>query len=122
MIYVADAFMVIVIHFFSDWYWQDRDTAKKKSTDDAALIKHGIHIFTATCLLFWLVGAHAPIGIFVAVIYTVCHLLQDRRIWKGMILPDGVALSNYKPFWDRVALDQASHLIQLLFWTTILAH
>jgi hypothetical protein len=119
MLELLDVIVIIAVHFFSDWYMQDRNTAKRKSTDTEALLKHGSIVFVFTCGLFWYLGMDVYYGIAASLTYTVCHLIQDRYIYRNLEPLDFVELIDYKKLWDRIALDQTLHLSQLMFWAAV---
>jgi hypothetical protein len=119
MLQLLDVIVIIAVHFFSDWYMQDRVIAKEKSTHTEALLKHSVVVFVFTCGLFWYLGVDVYYGIAASLTYTVCHLIQDRYIYRNLKPPDSVELMDYKKLWDRIALDQTLHLSQLMFWAAV---
>jgi hypothetical protein len=110
---------LLFAHFFSDWYLQDREDAVKKSTDPWTLQSHVLLVSLVIAIAFGTIDA-GWLTIPFAIIYGIAHYYQDKNIYKGIVIPEGVSVSMYKPLWDRIALDQFLHLALLFFLASLL--
>lgn len=102
--------LALIYHFFFDWYMQSRQDAKTKSYNDFVLLKHGIVIFVGAVLLFCAAHASLIVAIILSLLYASLHLVQDRYIYRGLETMPDIPVEDYKPLWDRIALDQFLHL------------
>jgi hypothetical protein len=102
--------LALIYHFFFDWYLQSRQDAKLKSCSDRILFKHGFIIFIGAVLLFCATHVSLIIAILLSALYTSLHLVQDWYIYKGLESMPDIPVEDYKPLWDRIALDQFLHL------------
>lgn len=73
---------LFTLHFIADFLLQDRETAKNKSSDFVALMRHLLMIYFVFLFgtLPWL---GLPAAIYLSIVNVVIHGLIDAVIWKG---------------------------------------
>lgn len=115
-------YLIIIIHFVSDWMLQPRSVARRKSSSWAWMLKHLLVILPATMILFLLGGLLW--WLWLAILYTVLHGIQDKYIWRiyewsaGPYTPEYLSHNKFaEDYWwyFMIAVDQIIHLL-ILFW------
>ena len=114
-------YILVLLHFLSDWLLQPRKIATRKSSNDLWLGLHVLIIFgvfATYCLI-------AGLSVWLAVINAMLHGIIDRTIWRGY---EKVRFGKYtkedlkqfKPykddwFWKIIGFDQALHYAILIY-------
>jgi hypothetical protein len=107
---ITKIYILLFVHYLSDFLLQSRYMAKFKSTKMIELLKHFTIIFVcfvAGTQSFWL-----------PFVYALAHCLQDRYIWKLYGWSRKTNLVHYYDdyvFWNFVGADQLLHVLVLFF-------
>ena len=109
-IYNHSLFILIWLHFLSDFVCQTSDMALGKSKSNKWLLIH-IGVYTIPFLFF---------GVKFALINGISHLIIDyftsrfnSKMWARGVAGDPL---GYRLFWIGIGFDQALH-ITILLWT-----
>lgn len=114
--------LVLASHFIGDWYLQSREDAVNKSKDSKVLRSHILTVMACTFLAFVFIG-NPFAALALTLIYGAIHYYQDALIYNMLLppeLPPGVTVTEYKPLWDVIALDQFLHLAVLFALASLL--
>ena len=80
--------LILIAEYFGDFLFQDRDIAKRKSSELSSLFYHGAIIYCSVMVLagipmWWLYGIEIlnPL-VFLSLSYALIHMIQDWYIWR----------------------------------------
>jgi len=115
-------YIIIILHFLSDWIFQPRSVAKRKSSSLKWMAKHLIVIY----LVFTVLAIYLHIPHYWVILNTVSHFIIDKNIWTlykkirvGDDYPKEYLEKNKyaEDYWYffTIAIDQIIHLSILMF-------
>lgn len=115
-------YLIIILHFVSDWMLQPRKTATNKSNSIKYMLAHVVVIHIIFSILAYFVG----VSQLLIVANTLSHMLIDKFIWAGY--KRSLKKANYPQeyfernewandywFYTTIAFDQILHLSILMF-------
>jgi len=105
-------YLIVILHFLSDWILQPRSVAKTKSSSMKSMFIHLMIIHITFSILGYIVG----IPHYWIALNTLSHFFIDGNIWalyKKLRIGKNYAEDYW--FYFTIAVDQIIHLSILIF-------